>query len=115
MNPKIAIDEIAVVDPTGGAPEQAPALPYLVEGFAPLPPRLMLRANLLVLVASFPPTTPSQGDSRRGPGVTETGFAVLKKLNAAGTEIVGLPPSGAQIATGDYCCACAAGFSLIYH
>lgn len=97
-----------VVDLTGGAPELVPDLPYLVEGLAPLAPRLMLRTNLtalgesgkegllslcvahrVVLVASFPSTNPSQGDAQRGPGVAETGIAVLKKLNAAGYGVEG--------------------------
>ncbi|HEY5460586.1 MAG TPA: radical SAM protein, partial [Deferrimonas sp.] len=32
-----------VIDVTGGAPEMVPDLPFLVEGLAPLAPRLMLR------------------------------------------------------------------------
>ncbi len=34
------------IDLTGGAPELVPDLPFLVEGLAPLAPRLMLRTNL---------------------------------------------------------------------
>ena len=97
-----------VVDITGGAPELVPDLPFLIEGLAPLVPRLMLRTNLsalsgaakesllalcvahrVVLVASFPSTNPSQADAQRGAGVTETGIAVLKKLNAAGYGVEG--------------------------
>jgi len=97
-----------VVDITGGAPELVPDLPFLIEGLAPLVPRLMLRTNLsalsgaakepllalcvahrVVLVASFPSTNPSQSDAQRGAGVTETGIAVLKKLNAAGYGVEG--------------------------
>ncbi|MEK6695711.1 MAG: arsenosugar biosynthesis radical SAM (seleno)protein ArsS [Candidatus Deferrimicrobiota bacterium] len=97
-----------VVDITGGAPELVPDLPFLVEGLAPLAPRLMLRTNLsalsgaaresllalcvahrVVLVASFPSTNPSQADAQRGAGVTETAIAVLKKLNAAGYGVEG--------------------------
>ena len=97
-----------VLDITGGAPELVPGLPFLVEGLAPLAPRLMLRTNLsalngaareslltlcvarrVVLVASFPSTDPSQADAQRGAGVTETGIAVLKKLNAAGYGVEG--------------------------
>src|SRR5512141_3434500 len=63
------------IDITGGATELVPGLPFLVEGLAPLAPRLMLRTNLsavsgdawesllalcvahrVVLVASFPST-----------------------------------------------------------
>ncbi|HLN91557.1 MAG TPA: arsenosugar biosynthesis radical SAM (seleno)protein ArsS, partial [Patescibacteria group bacterium] len=97
-----------VLDITGGAPELVPDLPFLVEGLAPLAPRLMLRTNLsalngperesllalcvdhrIVLVASFPSTIPSQTDAQRGAGVTEAGIAVLKKLNAAGYGMEG--------------------------
>jgi radical SAM/Cys-rich protein len=92
-----------VLDITGGAPELVPDLPFLIEGLAPLAPRLMLRTNLsavsgaawasllalcvahrVVLVASFPSTNPSQADAQRGAGATEAAIAVLKKLNAAG-------------------------------
>ena len=97
-----------VIDVTGGAPELVPDLPFLVEGLAPLAPRMMLRTNLaalsgaamesllalcvarrVVLVASFPSTNPSQADAQRGAGVTETAIAVLKKLNEAGYGIAG--------------------------
>ena len=97
-----------VIDITGGAPELVPDLPFLIEGLAPLAPRLMLRTNLsalrvaeeesllslcvayrVVLVASFPSTNPSQADAQRGAGVTETAIAVLKKLNAAGYGVEG--------------------------
>ncbi len=85
-----------------------PDLPFLVEGLAPLAPRLMLRTNLsalngaaweslfalcvahrVVLVASFPSTNPSQADAQRGAGVTEAAVAMLKKLNAAGYGLEG--------------------------
>ncbi len=97
-----------VHDVTGGAPELVPDLPFLIEGLAPLAPRLMLRTNLsalkgaesesllalcvarrVVLIASFPSTNPSQADAQRGAGVTETAIAVLKKLNAAGYGVEG--------------------------
>ena len=97
-----------VIDITGGAPELVPDLPFLIEGLAPLAPRLMLRTNLsalngaaresllalcvahrVVLIASFPSTNPSQADAQRGAGVTEAGIAVLKKLNAAGYGVEG--------------------------
>ncbi len=38
-----------VHDVTGGAPELVPDLPFLIEGLAPLAPRLMLRTNLSAL------------------------------------------------------------------
>ncbi|MBP2678741.1 MAG: radical protein [Deltaproteobacteria bacterium] len=97
-----------VVDATGGAPELVPDLPFLIEGLAPLAPRLMLRTNLsavsgaecesllalcaahrVVLIASFPSTNPAQADAQRGAGVTETAIAVLKRLNAAGYGVEG--------------------------
>jgi radical SAM/Cys-rich protein len=98
-----------VIDITGGAPELLPDLPSLVEGLAPLAPRLLLRTNLssllagderasllelciahrVVLIASFPSTNPSQADAQRGAGVTEIGIAVLRKLNAAGYGVEG--------------------------
>jgi radical SAM/Cys-rich protein len=97
-----------VVDVTGGAPELVPDLPFLVDGLAPLAPRLLLRTNLsavsgaewesllalcvahrVVLVASLPSTNPSQADAQRGAGVTETAIAVLKKLNNAGYGVKG--------------------------
>jgi len=97
-----------VIDITGGAPELVPDLPFLIEGLAPLAPRLILRTNLsalngaaresllalcvahrVVLIASFPSTNPSQADAQRGAGSTEAGIAVLKKLNAAGYGVEG--------------------------
>jgi radical SAM/Cys-rich protein len=97
-----------VIDITGGAPELVPDLPFLVDGLAPLAPRLMLRTNLsavsgaaresllalcvahrVVLVASFPSTNPSQADAQRGAGATETAIAVLKRLNTAGYGVEG--------------------------
>jgi radical SAM/Cys-rich protein len=96
------------IDITGGAPELVPDLPFLIEGLAPLAPRLMLRTNLsalsgaaresllalcvahrVVLVASFPSTNPSQADAQRGAGTTEAAIAVLKRLNAAGYGVEG--------------------------
>jgi radical SAM/Cys-rich protein len=96
------------IDVTGGAPELVPDLPFLIEEFAPIAPRLMLRTNLsalsgaaresllalcvahrVVLVASFPSTNSSQADTQRGAGVTEAGIAVLRKLNAAGYGVEG--------------------------
>jgi len=97
-----------VVDITGGSPELVPGLPFLIEGLAPLAPRLMLRTNLsaldgaardsllalclahhVALVASFPSTNRSQSDAQRGAGATETAIAVLKRLNAAGYGVEG--------------------------
>jgi len=99
---------VQAIDITGGAPELVPGLPFLIEGFAPLAPRLMLRTNLsaingaarepllslcaahrVVLVASLPSTNPSQADAQRGAGATESAIAVLKILNAAGYGVEG--------------------------
>ncbi|MBS1245156.1 MAG: radical protein [Deltaproteobacteria bacterium] len=99
---------VQVIDITGGAPELVPGLSFLIEGLAPLAPRLMLRTNLstvdgdarepllrlcaahrVVLVGSLPSTNPSQADAQRGAGATEAAIAVLKKLNAAGYGVEG--------------------------
>jgi len=96
------------VDVTGGAPEMVPGLPFLIDGLAPLAPRLMLRSNLsaldtpegkalldlciarrVVLVASFPSTDPSQTDAQRGEGAAGAGVAMLRKLNSAGYGVEG--------------------------
>ena len=39
------------IDTTGGAPEMVPDLSFLIEGLAPIAPRLMLRTNLAALAA----------------------------------------------------------------
>ncbi|MGE5190370.1 MAG: arsenosugar biosynthesis radical SAM (seleno)protein ArsS [Gemmatimonadota bacterium] len=99
---------LEVADITGGAPEMVPDLPFLVEGLAPLVPRLLLRSNLaalagtqgdglldlcvarrVVLVASFPSTDPSRTDSQRGEGAAEAGVAMLRRLNARGYGVAG--------------------------
>jgi len=96
------------IDITGGAPEMVPDLPFLIEGLAPLAPRLMLRTNLaalsaparegilalsiarrVVLIASFPSTNPAQADAQRGAGVSDAGIAMLRRLNAAGYGVDG--------------------------
>lgn len=99
---------LQVVDITGGAPELVPDLPFLIEGLAPIVPRLLLRSNLaalagaerealldlciarrVVVIASFPSPNLSQTDSQRGPGAAEAGIAMLKKLNARGYGVEG--------------------------
>ena len=96
------------IDITGGAPEMVPDLSFLIEGLAPLAPRLMLRTNLaalaaparegllalciarqVVLVASFPSTNPSQTDAQRGTGAAKEGVAMLRRLNSAGYGVDG--------------------------
>lgn len=95
-------------DITGGAPEMVPDLPFLIEGLAPLVPRLMLRTNLtalaarerkplldlciakrVVLMASFPSADPAKTDLQRGQGVADAGIAMLRKLNAKGYGVEG--------------------------
>lgn len=91
------------IDITGGAPETIPDIAFLIEGLAPLSPRLMLRSNLtalaepvcdgllglciakrVALIASFPSTNPSQADAQRGAGVAEAAIAMLRRLNDLG-------------------------------
>jgi radical SAM/Cys-rich protein len=99
---------LQAIDITGGTPEMVPGLPFLIEGLAPLVPRLLLRSNLaalegaegkelldlciarrVVLMASFPSTDPSRMNAQRGPGAAEAGTAMLKKLNAQGYGVEG--------------------------
>jgi radical SAM/Cys-rich protein len=91
------------IDITGGAPEMNRNLVNLIERLPPLAPRIMLRSNLTVLsncnrdhlmellkangvviVASFPSLNKSQADSQRGDGVFERSVDTIKKLNAMG-------------------------------
>ncbi len=90
------------VDITGGAPELNSHLVTLIEKVAPQVPRIMLRSNLsalhrrndrlldrlkanrVVIVASFPSINLSQTDTQRGEGVFETSIRMLKNLNAIG-------------------------------
>lgn len=89
------------VDVTGGAPELVPGIEGLLEGLAPLVPRLLFRANLTaladrpelvatlaglraVVVASFPSTSASQTDAQRGEGVWAASLAMLQSLNELG-------------------------------
>ena len=100
-------------DITGGAPELAPDLPFLVDGLSRLVPRLILRSTLsavagaerdallslcidrrVALVASFPSTDPAAMDAQRGPGATEAAVAALRRLNAAG---YGMNGSGLEL------------------
>lgn len=95
--------EFALADITGGAPEFVPDLPYLLEGLAPVVPRLMLRTNLtafttpqgtellklcqrhrVAIVASLPSTSASQADGQRGRGVWDKSIAMLRHLNTLG-------------------------------
>jgi radical SAM/Cys-rich protein len=97
-----------VVDITGGAPEMVPDIPLLIEGLAPLAPRLMLRSNLtalaaseregllalcaarrVVLIASFPSASPSQADAQRGARFADVAVGILKRLNGMGYGVEG--------------------------
>jgi radical SAM/Cys-rich protein len=98
----------ATIDITGGAPELLPELPGLLEGLAPLTPRLIVRTNLtalarpeaeglpdlyrrlgVVIVASLPAVNAAQAESQRGSGTWETSIAVLKRLNGIGYGVTG--------------------------
>lgn len=91
------------IDITGGAPELHPSLIEMVERFAPLGNRLMVRSNLsaveetmpdrliemfgeykVVVVASLPSLSQTQTESQRGKGVFEKSIKALRRLNAAG-------------------------------
>ncbi len=97
-----------VLDVTGGAPEMVPDLSFLLEGLAPLAPRLLLRSNLtgvegparerlisrcaslrVALVLSFPSPSPSQSDGQRGRGFLETSVGMLRRLNREGYGVEG--------------------------
>lgn len=92
-----------IIDITGGAPEMNPHLAELIERLSALTPRIMLRSNLTVLnepdrthliellkaqgvvvVASFPSLNKAQADSQRGNGVFERSIEILRRLNALG-------------------------------
>jgi radical SAM/Cys-rich protein len=102
-----------VADVTGGAPELAPDLDYLLTGLARAVPQVMLRTNLtaleadrrgpllelcrqlrVILVASFPAVTATQVDAQRGQGVWSRSVAMLHQLNTIG---YGLPDSGLEL------------------
>ncbi len=93
----------AVIDITGGAPEMNPNIMALLEGLAPLTPRLLLRSNLVamsgrrreeilslcrryqvVIVASFPSLNEAQAEVQRGAGVFARSLEVLNSLNRMG-------------------------------
>jgi radical SAM/Cys-rich protein len=91
------------IDITGGATELHPDLTSMVERFAPLTDRIMVRSNLsaleegnpgwfidvfkahqVVVVASFPSFNPGQLEAQRGKGIFQKSIDGLKRLNAAG-------------------------------
>jgi radical SAM/Cys-rich protein len=92
-----------IIDITGGAPELHPGLSTMIERFATLKPRLMVRSNLsameendpdrfidlfrthkAVVVASLPSLNPGQLEAQRGKGIFEKSINALKRLNDAG-------------------------------
>ncbi|PLY02128.1 MAG: DUF3641 domain-containing protein [Desulfuromonas sp.] len=102
-----------LIDITGGAPELVPDIDYLLRGLRPFADKMMLRSNLtalgdndrqtlldllielkIILVASFPSTSPSQTDAQRGKGVMDRSVEMLKRLNELG---FGQPGSGLEL------------------
>jgi radical SAM/Cys-rich protein len=92
-----------VIDLTGGAPELNPHVEALIEQMAALAPRVMFRSNLsalnsakreglmqvlkanqVVVVASFPSLNAAQTESQRGKGVFDISIETLLKLNRLG-------------------------------
>jgi radical SAM/Cys-rich protein len=102
------------IDITGGSPELNPNLQYLIEGLAPLAPRIMLRSNLsavkdnhegrelqellrlhkVAIYASLPSLNEAQTDSQRGKGYFDLGIKAIKNLNNLG---YGLNHSGLEL------------------
>ncbi len=93
----------STIDVTGGAPEMNPNIIELLEGLAPLTPRLILRSNLvamsgelrermvdscsrnkIVIIASFPALNEAQAESQRGKGVFSQSLDILRYLNSCG-------------------------------
>jgi radical SAM/Cys-rich protein len=91
------------IDITGGAPELNPNVVKLIERLSPHAPRLMFRSNLsalndgkrddlmdllrangVVIVASFPSFNEAQADSQRGDGTFRKSIDALRKLNTLG-------------------------------
>ncbi len=102
-----------MIDITGGAPELNPHVEELIEQMAALVPRVMFRSNLsalnsgtrdglmqvlkanqVVVVASFPSLNASQTESQRGRGVFDISIEALLKLNRLG---YGLEGSGLEL------------------
>jgi radical SAM/Cys-rich protein len=100
-----------VIDLTGGAPELHPLLGPMLERFAALAPRVLLRTNLsalrgredliaeyrrhrVALLASFPSFNAGQADGQRGAGSLEAAVHMLRRLN---TEGYGQPGAGLEL------------------
>ncbi len=103
----------AVIDVTGGAPEMNSHVLELLDGLAPLTPRLLLRSNLVamsgkrredlailcrdrrvVIVASFPALNEAQTEAQRGRGVFAESLDALRYLNSLA---YGKPGSGLEL------------------
>ncbi len=103
----------SAADITGGAPELAPDLPYLLDRLCSLVDKVMLRTNLtlllkprynellslcaargIALIASFPSINKKQADAQRGDGVWQQSLDMLKKLNDMG---YGMEGSGLEL------------------
>lgn len=101
------------IDITGGAPELHMNIREMIEGFAPLATRVLLRTNLtalqgdawerltglcrdlgVVLIASLPSLNPKQTDAQRGEGVFRRTISSLRQLNAIG---YGIPGTGLEL------------------
>ena len=106
-------NSFSVIDITGGAPELVPDIAYLLEKARPHAAKVMMRSNLVALLAdnrqslldlcrrlrialvvSFPSTNRGQTDAQRGKGVWEKSIAILKRLNTMG---YGKPATGLEL------------------
>ncbi len=92
-----------VIDITGGAPELNPIIAEIVARLSPLAPRIMLRSNLsalndgkrddliyllkannVVIVASFPSLNLAQAERQRGEGIFKVSIDAVRRLNKLG-------------------------------
>jgi radical SAM/Cys-rich protein len=92
-----------VIDITGGAPELNPIIAEIIARLSPLAPRIMLRSNLsalndgkrdelmsllkanaVVIFASFPSLNLAQTEAQRGEGIFKISVDALRKLNVLG-------------------------------
>ena len=92
-----------VIDITGGAPELNPIKAEIVARLSPLAPRIMLRSNLsalndgkrddliyllkannVVIVASFPSLNLAQVEAQRGEGIFKVSVDAVRRLNKLG-------------------------------
>ena len=108
-----AKNRFETIDITGGAPELHAQIREIIEGFAPLAKRVLLRTNLtalhgeawkrltrlcqdhgVIMIASFPSLNLHQTDEQRGKGVFKRIIASLRELNAIG---YGIPDTGLEL------------------